>query len=98
MNTRNLSTALWQKSRHSNGQANCVEVAHNLPGAVAVRDSKQPYGPKLVFDAEEWQVWNDQLLRRISSERGGRLEPLTLNHREVPGLTAAMGISRLPDR
>ncbi len=42
MNTRNLSTALWRKSRHSNGQANCVEVAHNLPGAVAVRDSKQP--------------------------------------------------------
>lgn len=66
MNTRNLSTALWRKSRHSNGQANCVEVTHNLPGAVAVRDSKQPHGPKLVFDAEEWQVFLARLRERSS--------------------------------
>ena len=32
----------WRKSRYSNGQAECVEVARNLPGIVAVRDSKDP--------------------------------------------------------
>jgi hypothetical protein len=31
-----------------------VEVARNLPGAVAVRDSKDPDGPKLTFTPDEW--------------------------------------------
>jgi hypothetical protein len=31
-----------------------VEVARNLPGIVAVRDSKHPDGPKLVFAPDEW--------------------------------------------
>jgi hypothetical protein len=31
-----------------------VEVARNLPGAVAVRDSKDPEGPKLTFTPDEW--------------------------------------------
>jgi hypothetical protein len=31
----------WRKSSYSgNGGASCVEVASNLPGMVAVRDSK----------------------------------------------------------
>lgn len=50
-----LSGARWRKSSYSgtNG-GNCVEVAHNLPGAVAVRDSKDPDGPKLAFGPDEW--------------------------------------------
>ena len=40
-----LSTASWRKSRFSaGGSDNCVEVAA-LPGAVAIRDSKDPHGP-----------------------------------------------------
>ena len=35
----------------------CVEVARNLPGAVAVRDSKDPGGPKLVFTPDEWRAF-----------------------------------------
>ena len=31
-----------------------MEVAQNLPGAVAVRDSKDPDGPKLAFGLDEW--------------------------------------------
>jgi hypothetical protein len=31
-----------------------VEVARNLPGIVAVRDSKDPDGPKLVFAPDQW--------------------------------------------
>lgn len=40
-----LSQAEWRKARRS-GQSNgaCVEVAGNLPGVTAVRDSKRPEG------------------------------------------------------
>ena len=50
-----LSRAEWRKSSWSGGNAgDCVEVARNLPGAVAVRDSKDPDGPKLTFAPDEW--------------------------------------------
>jgi len=34
-----------------------VEVARNLPGLVAVRDSKEHDGTKLVVSKETWQVF-----------------------------------------
>ena len=37
-----LSCAEWRKSSYSSQSGNCVEVARNLPGLVAVRDSKEP--------------------------------------------------------
>ena len=55
MNEQGLSQAMWQKSSYSNGQANCVEVARNLPGIVAVRDSKNPDGGVLGVSLEEWE-------------------------------------------
>ena len=48
-----LSHAEWYKSSQS---GNCVEVARNLPGLVAVRDSKQPDG-KLVLSQQAWRVF-----------------------------------------
>ncbi|MET8318499.1 DUF397 domain-containing protein [Micromonospora sp. NPDC005189] len=50
-----LAGALWRKSTRSgdNGGA-CVEVADNLPGLVAVRDSKDPGGPALTFSPAAW--------------------------------------------
>jgi hypothetical protein len=53
-----LDGAQWRKSTYtgSNG-GNCVEVADNLPGIVAVRDSKDPDGPKLVFSPDEWRAF-----------------------------------------
>jgi hypothetical protein len=54
MKATDLPGAVWQKSRWSNGQSNCVEVARNLPGAVLVRDSKDPDGPVLLFTPCEW--------------------------------------------
>ncbi|HUY50507.1 MAG TPA: DUF397 domain-containing protein [Streptosporangiaceae bacterium] len=57
MNKIDLSGAAWAKSRYSNGQANCVEVARNLPGSVAVRDSKDPDGPALVFTPAAWSAF-----------------------------------------
>jgi Domain of unknown function (DUF397) len=52
-----LSRAEWRKSSHSGQSGNCVEVARNLPGLVAVRDSKAPAGASLVVSQETWQVF-----------------------------------------
>jgi hypothetical protein len=50
-----LTGAIWRKASYSGNAGNCVEVARNLPGIVAVRDSKDPAGPKLVFTAADWR-------------------------------------------
>lgn len=44
----------------TNGGA-CVEVARNLPGVVAVRDSKDPHGPALVFSPADWAAFTAAL-------------------------------------
>jgi Domain of unknown function (DUF397) len=51
---QDLSRAAWRKSTHSSQDGNCVEVAANLPGIVAIRDSKNPDGPKLKFTRQAW--------------------------------------------
>ncbi|GAA2520286.1 hypothetical protein GCM10010276_83310 [Streptomyces longisporus] len=50
-----LSEALWLKSSYSNASGgDCVEVAHNIPGLVPVRDSKAPQAPALILTAAAW--------------------------------------------
>ena len=49
-----LSDAEFRKSSLSGGGNNCVEVATNLSGLVAVRDSKDPSGPALTFSPAAW--------------------------------------------
>jgi hypothetical protein len=61
-----LSRATWRKaSRSSSNGGACVEVARNLPGAVAVRDSKDPHGPALTIKAAGWRKF-------ISDVKAGR--------------------------
>jgi hypothetical protein len=48
------SRAMWRKSSHSGQDGNCVEIAANIPGIVAVRDSKDPGGPVLRFSGLAW--------------------------------------------
>ncbi|GIH66312.1 MULTISPECIES: DUF397 domain-containing protein [Microbispora] len=47
----------WRKSARSGNGDNCVEVADLPGGGAAVRDSKNPDGPKLFFTAGEWQAF-----------------------------------------
>lgn len=48
MTTTDLSRAVWRKSVHSGGNGGCSELAR-VRGIVAVRDSKNPKGPVLIF-------------------------------------------------
>ena len=48
-----LIDVTWQKSKHSNPNGACVEVAHLANGEIAVRNSRFPEGPALVYTRAE---------------------------------------------
>ncbi|MFF7641832.1 DUF397 domain-containing protein [Streptomyces canus] len=50
----------FAKSSHSSGNGECVEVARNRPGTVAVRDSETPRGPVLHVVPDTWTafIWS----------------------------------------
>ncbi|MFF5218004.1 DUF397 domain-containing protein [Micromonospora sp. NPDC000442] len=53
-----LTGVIWRKStRSGDNGGNCVEVATNLPGLVAVRDSKDPTGPTLAYSPAAWAAF-----------------------------------------
>ncbi|WP_433683863.1 DUF397 domain-containing protein [Nocardia sp. CA-119907] len=56
MNT-DLPSVSWFKSSHSNGPAECVEVAWLGGDRIGVRDSKNPTGPALIFTPGEWDAF-----------------------------------------
>jgi hypothetical protein len=47
----------WRRSRRCDSGA-CVEVAP-INGGIALRDSKDPDGPILMFTREEWNAFLD---------------------------------------
>ncbi len=51
-----LTRAIWRKASYST-TGNCVEVARNLPGIVAVRDSKDPDGSPLIVTPAGWRAF-----------------------------------------
>lgn len=53
MTTYDLSHAQWQKSSRSSANGQCVELA-DLADAVAMRDTKDPAGPALIFHRDSW--------------------------------------------
>lgn len=48
-----LPGVVWRKSRCSNPSGNCVELGELSDGRVAVRNSRHPKGPALVYARHE---------------------------------------------
>lgn len=48
-----LHGAIWRKSRRSNSQGNCVELASLPGGMIAMRNSRHPGGPALIYTRAE---------------------------------------------
>ncbi|MGP4025943.1 DUF397 domain-containing protein [Actinomadura sp. 3N407] len=65
MTNVDLSRAVWRKSSRSGNGGNCVEIA-DLHRGVAVRDSKHPTGPKLMFTRADWRTFTDAVKRRAN--------------------------------
>jgi hypothetical protein len=55
-----LSHAQWRTSSYTNGGEACVEIAA-APAFIAVRDSKNPDGPKLRFSPATWYDFADRV-------------------------------------
>ena len=63
-----LTGARWRKStRSGDNGGDCVEVATNLPGIIAVRDSKDSFGPTLAFGPAAWLYFTNALRRKGSA-------------------------------
>ncbi len=63
MSAEGPSRAPWRTSSHSGANGSCVQVAGTTPGVVAVRDSKNPSGPWLMFTAGQWKAFTGRLKR-----------------------------------
>ncbi|MEV4255362.1 DUF397 domain-containing protein [Spirillospora sp. NPDC049652] len=57
---RAFPAASWRRSSHSSAEGQCVEVAGTSDG-FAVRDSKDPEGPRLTLRPEVWDALSGAL-------------------------------------
>ncbi|MCP9952995.1 DUF397 domain-containing protein [Actinomadura madurae] len=58
-----LTKAVWRKSSYTTANGgDCVELTA-VPGTVAVRDSKDPAGPKLLVTRRAFAAWLTDLKR-----------------------------------
>jgi hypothetical protein len=56
-----VEVGVWRKASYSGDNGGgCVEVAP-APATVAVRDSKDPHGPRLAFTPGDWREFTDQI-------------------------------------
>ena len=62
-----LSRAIWRKALKSAHNGGCVEIAANLPGITAVRDSKRPEGGAHVVDRAAFAAF-------LADVKGGRYD------------------------
>ncbi|MEV7660147.1 DUF397 domain-containing protein [Streptomyces anulatus] len=50
-----ITGAVWRKSARSNAAGNCVEVARLEGGEIAMRNSRFPEGPALIYTPAEME-------------------------------------------
>lgn len=81
MNREEIDRLHWFKSTRSNGSGACVEIAHARPGVIAVRDSKDPYGPVI-------QVGGSTFASFANAARGGEFDYDRLQADAVVALAA----------
>ncbi len=65
-----LGAVVWRKSTASNPSGDCIEVAALDSGAVAVRNSRDPHGPALVYTRAEIAAF-------IAGAKDGEFDDLT---------------------
>jgi hypothetical protein len=65
-----LGAVAWRKSRASNPSGDCIEVAALDSGAIAVRNSRDPHGPALVYTRAEIAAF-------IAGAKDGEFDDLT---------------------
>lgn len=52
------ASLLWRKAQLSTNNGSCVEIS-SIIGKIALRDSKDPSGPVLVYTPAEWGAFLD---------------------------------------
>ncbi|MBI0382009.1 DUF397 domain-containing protein [Streptomyces albiflaviniger] len=63
-----MTTFDFRKSSYSNGTQECVEVATNVPNAVAIRDSKDPEGRILRCTPTAWGTFTAAVRRGLQEK------------------------------
>jgi hypothetical protein len=56
LNASERANLIWQKAQSSTNNGQCVEIA-SVVGKVAIRDSKDPEGPMLVYTPTEFNAF-----------------------------------------
>jgi hypothetical protein len=64
MNDTSSSQLTWFKSSHSSGNGQCTTCARRPGGGMAVKDSKHPSGPALLFTTSQWQAFIHEVKHR----------------------------------
>jgi hypothetical protein len=65
-----LSDVTWRKSTASNPSGDCVELAALPGGEVAVRNSRDPHGPALIYTRAEIAAF-------VAGAKDGEFDDLT---------------------
>ena len=69
-----LKSARWRKAQASNPSGSCVEVAELDGGAGAVRNSRHPSGPALIYTRAEIEAF-------LTGVKNGEFDDLGLSGR-----------------
>jgi hypothetical protein len=67
MPASSLTDVTWEKSHYSNPNGECVEVAVLPNGEIAIRNSRYPSGPALVYTRAE-------IIAFLAGAKGGEFD------------------------